>query len=359
MQIIFLENYFKGYKKVLGYSMIESHPQRETILRRIEIIEFFKEYGKEATEKAYKVKKSAIYLWIQKLKRSGGDLEGLAPKSRAPVRRRKRIVSGVIKDFIVKYREEHPKVCQEAIKPALDKHCKENNLQCISETTIGRIIRDLKDEGRLKERQKKLRIDARTGRLHERKREAQKKERRKDLAAKKSGDVVQIDAMTKNVKGFKRYVISAIDEKSKFGFQYGYNKLTSETARDFMEKLQMVVPFAIRNVQTDNGSEFKKHFDKYLQEKKIPHFFNYPRHPKSNAIVERFNRTTQEQYINWHLDEMADIETFNQGLMEYLLWYNTEKPHKSLKKLTPLDFILKTTFPHTKFSNMYRDTTVS
>lgn len=357
MRLIFIENYFKGYKKVLDYSLIEGHSKREAILKRLEIIEFFKEYGKGATEKAYKVKKSTVYLWMSKLRQSKGNLLSLAPKSKAPINKRKRIVLKAVEDFIVEYRGNHPKVGQEAIKPSLDKYCKENGIKTVSEATIGRIIKDLKERGRVSERQKKLTIDARTGRLHERKKKVQKKERRKGLGAKDSGDVVQIDSITKFIKGVKRYVISAIDERSKFGFQYGYKKLSSDAARDFMEKLQMIAPFKIKNIQTDNGSEFKKHFDEYVKEQKITHFFNYPRNPKGNAIVERFNRTTQEQYINWHLDEMVDIETFNQGLMEYLLWYNTEKPHKTLNKLTPLDFLLKTTFPHIKFSNMYRDST--
>lgn len=314
-------------------------------------------YGKEATEKAFKVKKSTVYLWLQKLKKSRGDLLSLAPKSKAPIRKRKREVTEKIKEFIIKYREKHPKVGQVTIKPFLDKYCCENNLKPISETTIGRIIRDLKEEGLLTEQQKRLRIDGRTGRLHERKKKYKKKLRRKGAIAKECGEIVQIDAITKFINGMKRYVISAIDEKSKFGFRYGYEKLSSQTAKDFMEKLLKVAPFKIGKIQTDNGSEFHKHFDEFVEDKKIPHIFTYPRHPKSNAIVERFNRTTQEQYINWHLDEMADIETFNKGLMDYLLWYNTEKPHKSLAKQTPLDAFLKSTFPHPKNSNMYRDLT--
>ena len=357
MQITFFENYFKGFRKVLDYSLIESHPQKEVILKRLEIIEFFKEYGREATAKAYKVKKSSVYLWIQKLRKSGGNLVALSPKSKVPINKRKRVILKEIKDFIVDYREKHHKVGQETIKPALDKYCNEKNIKTISTATIGRVIRDLKEEGRLNEQQKKLRIDARTGKLHERQKKPKKKLRRKGEIAKECGDIIQIDSITKFTKGVKRYVISAIDEKTRFGFQYGYTNLSSESAKDFMEKLLVVMPFKIKHIQTDNGSEFKKHFEKFVEEQKIPHFFNYPRHPKSNAIVERFNRTTQEQHINLHLDEMTDIETFNQGLMDYLLWYNTEKPHKSLNKLTPLDFLINSTFPHTKNSNMYRYST--
>ena len=36
------------------------------------------------------------------------------------------------------------------------------------------------------------------------------------------------------------------------------------------------VPFNIKAIQTDNGLEFKKYFDKYVEDKKIIHYFNYP-----------------------------------------------------------------------------------
>lgn len=52
-----------------------------------------------------------------------------------------------------------------------------------------------------------------------------------------------------------------------------------------------VFPFKIKRVQTDNGSEFEGIFDKFLKEKGIVHFYNYPKDPQSNAHVEKFHRT--------------------------------------------------------------------
>jgi hypothetical protein len=103
MQLIFIENQFKGLKKVLDFSMIENHPQKDVIIKRVKIIEFFKEFGKDATYKAYKVKKSTVYLWMQKLK-SSGSLLSLAPKSRSPIKKREKNTPKVIEDFILHYR---------------------------------------------------------------------------------------------------------------------------------------------------------------------------------------------------------------------------------------------------------------
>ena len=48
--------------------------------------------------------------------------------------------------------------------------------------------------------------------------------------------------------------------------------------------------------------------------------------PKMNAFVERFNRTIQEQFINWNLRRLRDdIDHFNRDLIDWLLWYNTKR----------------------------------
>ena len=121
-----------------------------------------------------------------------------------------------------------------------------------------------------------------------------------------------------------------------------------------MEKLKDVSPFKIKRIQTDNGSEFGKFFSRYVTKNKITHFFNYPRRPQSNAYVERFNRTIKEQFIEYNSE--LKIEEFNMNLVKYLLWYNTERPHRWLGNLTPMDFYLNN-LKEVKKSNMYRDHT--
>ncbi|MDD4152678.1 MAG: integrase core domain-containing protein [bacterium] len=83
------------------------------------------------------------------------------------------------------------------------------------------------------------------------------------------------------------------------------------------------------------------------------HYFNYPGSPKSNCYVERFNRTIQEQYVNWNKEDLYEPEVFNYGLMDYLLWYNTEKPHRGLPdKQPPLRYLLASAGLELQQSNM-------
>ena len=64
-----------------------------------------------------------------------------------------------------------------------------------------------------------------------------------------------------------------------------------------MSEKKEKVPFNIKAIQTDNRLECKKHFDKYVEDKKI-HYFNYPQKPKSDVYIYRFNITIQEQFFN-------------------------------------------------------------
>ncbi|VEB08387.1 integrase [Klebsiella pneumoniae] len=56
--------------------------------------------------------------------------------------------------------------------------------------------------------------------------------------------------------------------------------------------------------------------------------------------VKRFNRTLREQFIEFNeLLLFEDLNLFNQRMAEYLVLYNSKRPHKSLELMTPVDYI--------------------
>ena len=80
------------------------------------------------------------------------------------------------------------------------------------------------------------------------------------------------------------------------------------------------------------------------QEAELIHFFNYVKQPKYQGWVERFNRTIQEEFINWrHSTLSLDLPSFNQQLDEWLQFYNTKRVHRGLGKpghrLTPMQYL--------------------
>ena len=359
MQQIYLESFFKrGYRNLMKYISNIAHMSngdKEIIYHRIKVIEFFNEFGLKATKTAFKIGRSSIFDWKSKLKKSGSKLSSLRPLSKAPKTRSKRKVTKEIVSFIQQYRSSnnHPGVDKVTIKPALDAYCKTLNINTISESTIGRIIKDLKDRGKIPNYKLKTTINGKTGRLRYKADIPKSNKLRIDkYVPDYPGDLVQIDAITIFMNGIRRYIITAIDVKSRFSFAFSYKSLSSNMAKDFMIKFQRVAPFKIKRIQTDNGKEFHKYFSEYIKKQNIIHFFNYPRCPKMNKYIERFNRTIQEQHVSWYMNDLYEPIIFNPKMMKYLIWYNTEKPHRSLNKLSPLKYYLNNYITNIKKSNM-------
>jgi putative transposase len=240
----------------------------------------------------------------------------LDPKSTAPKGRRKRVIPDGVEDFILKERAEHSKLGKKKLATLLAAEG-----ITISVSKIGRIIRTLKDRGLLSQH-RRMSVSGATGRVIARKEPAHKpKQRLKDFRPSSAGDLIESD----------------------FAFAYAYKTLSSATALDFLRKLLGIVPFAIRRIQTDNGSEFAKHFREELVELGIPHFHTYPRTPKMNAFIERFNRTIQEEFAYGHRATLAHyIVSFNEKLIEWLIWYDTKRPHHSLGLLSPMQYLMST-----------------
>jgi len=117
----------------------------------------------------------------------------------------------------------------------------------------------------------------------------------------------------------------------------------SPAVEEFFNLCRRVFPFPFQFVLTDNRSEFKKHFDKKVRDLHMTHYHTYPRTPKMNAEIERFNRTLSDAFIKQHRMLLAyDIDAFNEKLIDWLLWYNTRRPHWSLGLVSPLKYIVST-----------------
>jgi len=362
MKQIYYQSYFRsGYNRFMNYVSNIAHmseKDQEIISQRIKIIEFFDKYGEKATREAFSRGRSTVFLWKKKLKENGNRLSALKIGSRIPKAKRTRETDPLIIKFILDYRLKHPGCDKVTLKPAVDAFCHTSNLNSVSESTIGRTIFDLKKQNKLPNCYIRTTLNGKTDELIFKKRKkGAKKLRAKGYKPKQPGDLVQIDAVEIFLLNVRRYIITAIDLKSRFAFAYAYKTLSSSSAKDFMIKFRRVAPFDIKRVQTDNGSEFHKFFHEYLKDEGIVHFFNYPRSPKSNAFIERFNRTIQEQYIGWHLDELHNPREFNIGLMEYLVWYNAEKIHRGLGKLSPLAYYVNNFIPIKKSNMLWTVTT--
>lgn len=320
---------------------ITQHPYKHIIEDRVRIISFYDDYGEEATARAFGVSRSTVFNWKHRLKTNQGRLSSLAPVDRAPKHRRRRVVDKRVTNFIITQRTDHPRLSKDKLAVLLRTECLAWDVNPPSASTVGRILGDLKQQGRLP-KGSKLSVSGATGRLIERRNKPKlKKQRRNGYQPKEPGDMFQIDTIIKFINGIRRYVITAVDYDGRFAFAYGYNSPSSANAADFLTKLQAVAPFTVHRVHHDNGSEFYKYFVDACKRHQVIQLWNYPKRPKHNGMVERLNRSIQDEFIDWHLEDLAYyMEDFNHQLMDWLIWYNTIRPHYSLNLKSPMQYLL-------------------
>jgi transposase InsO family protein len=159
------------------------------------------------------------------------------------------------------------------------------------------------------------------------------------------------------------YLFVAIDRTSKFAFTELHEKATTSIAADFLHALIKVVPYKIHTVLTDNGTHFTDPRGetwspaeiRQMIERKEPfraHAFEYacartdidhrltkPKHPWTNGQVERMNRTIKDATVKRFYYETHD--QLRSHLADFVAAYNFAKRLKTLKGLTPYEFICK------------------
>jgi transposase InsO family protein len=89
------------------------------------------------------------------------------------------------------------------------------------------------------------------------------------------------------------------------------------------------VKFLIR----DRAGQFTSSFDAVFTPEGIRTLASPPQAPRANAICERFIGTLRRELLDRVL--IADEHHLRRVLAEYLQYYNTARPHRSLGQLTP------------------------
>lgn len=318
----------------------------EVAKERFKIINFYNIHGEKTTVEAFGVGRKTIGVWKRRLKLKG--LFGLVPYSTAPRKRRTMVVNEKVLLFIKSLREKYPNLGKSKIKTILDQFCLQQRLPTYSEAKIGRIIKFYK---LFYQKQGKMYHNPNSG--YALNRHKTKRLRIKYSPKPTDFGYIQMDTVTRLVDGVKYYFYDAVDTRGKFALSLPYKHLNSINTVDFMKKLIYVSPSKITTVQTDNGLEFLGEFERYLSNLKIKHIFTYPRCPKINGCIERFNRTLQENFIGPNLYLIHSNKEFSTKLADFLIFYNNQRPHQALNNMTPLQYL----YQKGGMSKMYRAST--
>lgn len=100
---------------------------------------------------------------------------------------------------------------------------------------------------------------------------------------------------------------------------------------------------APEQILTDNGKVFTGRFnhppvevlfDAICREHGIEHLLTQPRSPTTTGKIERFHRSLRAEFLSEHT-LFASVRTAQQALDEWVTYYNTARPHQSLKMDTP------------------------
>lgn len=318
------------------FNHLTAFDRSELAKLRLETINFYDQFGLAATLSAFKVSRATLYRWKKEFNLSQNQLTSLIPQSTRPKRVRRRLVNIKIIEFIKELRLTYGRLGKDKLKPLIDEYCLKENILSISASTIGRVI---SDNHCFYQKAGRMYHNPNHGWAKPRKKV--KRLRQKYAPKPDSFGHIEMDTLVKFVDGLKVYLITAIDVKLKFSFALPYGRINSQNALDCLKKFQLVYPFKLKVVQTDNGLEFLGDFDQYLIRNKIPHLFTYPRCPRINGVVERFNRTLREDFLNPNLGLINQPKIFRDKLVDYLLFFNTKRPHQSLGQRSPLGYALE------------------
>lgn len=291
---------------------------------RIKILDWHREHrgNISLTARHFGLTRYTIRSWLKRFNQAG--VIGLNERSRRPKHLRQPVISWKIVSEVIKIRKEYPAWSKYKVQILL----RRKRIK-ISASSIGRI---LKKKGLIP---KKVSRKRRKAALHPKARFP------RGLKISQPGDLVQMDTKHINLIGGKKiYQFTAIDVLTKQRILRYYPSLASKKGSAFLETCLKRYPFEIKAVQTDNGPEFEKMFERLCQEKGIIHYFIMPRTPKQNTYVEiSIGADKQEFYLRGNI--CSNLQIMQKRLTEREYIWNEVRPHQALNYLTPKEYFLK------------------
>lgn len=271
---------------------------------RQRVIRYAAKYGVTAASIRHRRSRQAIYEWRAKY---NGNWKSLIDKSHRP--------------------HSHPKAHSDAEKSLILRHWRRNKDDLIV----------LWDTIRKKGYSRKYNSMCRVLRKMVKTETSQKKRKPKPYQrAEYPGQKVQVDVKyVPNwcvANGQKYYQYTAIDECTRVVFREMYDEHSTYSSKDFLMKLVVAFPFPIREIQTDNGTEWttallvknpenKTLFEQALADMDILYHRIRVATPRHNGKVERQHRTDEKRfYCKMRMYSLADGRA---QLARYNKWSNS------------------------------------
>lgn len=296
---------------------------------RLKWFDHYQSHGQNArlTCRYFGISPQTFYRW--KRRYDPKHLNSLEDHSRRPKHLRQPTAPPGLVNVVLEIRGRYPRWGKDKLVELLSRQGWH-----LSASTVGRILRRLKERGVLKEPVLNYVSAGKRQRLRP---YAQRKPG--DYRAVDIGDLVELDTLdVRPLPGVAFKHFTAHDVVSRWNVIGVYNRATAGSAAHFLDILSNRMPFPVRAIQVDGGSEFEATFEVECQKRGIKLFVLPPRSPKLNGGVERAHRTHTEEFYEV-TESTFDIADLSQDLLEWEHIYNTVRPHQALGYLTPLKFI--------------------
>jgi transposase InsO family protein len=292
-------------------------------------MDYYESHGHNArlTCRHFDISPQTFYRWRRRY--DPRHLGSLEERSRRPRRLRQPTWSAQLADAVLRLRQKYPRWGKDTLVVLLRREGWQ-----VSTSMVGRILRRLKGQRVLVEPPRQP-VSARK-RSWLRPYAVRKP---KDYGVAFPGDLVQVDTLDlRPLPGVVLKQFTARDVVSRWDVLMVASRATAHTATRFLDTLLERMPFPVRGIQVDGGSEFQATFEQACQQRGIRLFVLPPRSPKLNGHVERANRTHAEEFY-----EVADlpwsVAELNQHALAWERVYNTVRPHQALAYKTPKQFL--------------------
>ncbi len=296
--------------------------------RRLAMLDWHRAHGANVslTARHFGYSRPTIYRWLARYERL--RLETLEDRSSAPRRRRRPTWTIEQLGAVRELRARYPRWGKAKLRVLLRREG-----ISLSISMVGRILARLRRSGDLREPLHSIRRRMRTWRRPYAIRKPA------DWAVVRPGDLVQIDTVEIRPSAdhpFKQF--TARDVISRWDTLEVRRSATARMASEILDALAERMPFPVRAISVDGGSEFMAEFEAACQARAIRLFVLPPRSPKLHGSVERANRTHTEEFYEV-TDAILEPDALGDALLDWEWTYNTIRPHQALGYLTPAEYL--------------------
>jgi putative transposase len=298
--------------------------------QRLKWMDYYEHHGRNASRTARYFGIARKTLWTWRRRYCPHDLSTLEARSRRPRHSRARTWTPELIEAVRALRRQYPRWGKDKLVVLLGRQ-----ELTTSSSTVGRILTDMRRRGRLVEPLSLHR--ARTRRRGRPRPYAIRKP--KDYVVQAPGDLLQLDTQEQHpLPGVTLRHFAARDMLSRWDVLAVHSRATAALAETFLDEILTRMPFPVRALQIDGGSEFKAEFEAACERRQLRLFVLPPKSPKLNGRVERSHRTHEEEFYQCYTGSLR-LDTLSPALRAWEHTYNTVRPHQALGYRTPAEWL--------------------